>query len=146
MSEPLSPLASSPLTPDPPKLVNAGQVPAVNSAGEVHTLKDEVVAQSRDFPDLVSKAETFDPELAKKFTGKAMLASKTFWGMLAVTVLSQLVVHFNLGWNQEFVNLVAGAIVLATAVGLRMISEHPITGLFRAKTTAEVTGSGAKPQ
>lgn len=126
--------------PLPPKLVNAGQVPAINTAGEVHTLTDEVIAQARDLPDLVSKAETFDPELAKKFTGEALAKSKTFWGMIAVTIVSQVVVHFKLGWDQDLVNLVAGVVVLAAAIGFRVISEHPITGLFRAKTAAEVTG------
>lgn len=125
---------STTITPSPASV-------AVNMAGNPTTKTDQVLNSARDFPDMLSKAEQFDPPLASKWTGKAILASKTVWGTAVALIVAAAVKRYSLGWDQNFVDLVSGLIVLGTVAGLRAISDGPITGWFTKKTVAEVVAS-----
>lgn len=109
------------------------------TTGAPTTGADQAVAMARDLPDLIAKASTFDPALAAKFTGQALIASKSPWGSLAGGVVAWAVTHWGLGWDQSTCDLVAGAGVLVGAYAMRYVTDHPITGLFRKATVAEVT-------
>lgn len=109
-----------------------------NTAGSPTTRADQAVATARDLPDLIQKASALDPDLAAKFTGKSLLASKTFYGSILVIVVTEVARRYSLGWDPTTVDIVAGAIDLAALSALRAMSEHPITGWFRAATPAEI--------
>ena len=108
-----------------------------STTGAPTTATDQAIASARDLPDLISKASQFDPALAAKFTGKALLASKSPWGSLAVPVVAYLASRYGLGWSEDVCNLVAGVGVLVGAYAMRLLTELPITGLFRAATPQE---------
>lgn len=110
---------------------------APNSAGLPTTSTDQITAMARDVPDLIAKAATVDPDLASKWTGKALVASKTPWGTLAGGIVAWLASKYGFGWDQATTDLVAGAGVLVMSFVMRSISELPITGFFRKATVAE---------
>jgi hypothetical protein len=107
------------------------------TTGVPTTHADQAVGLARDVPDLIAKASTLDPSLAEKWTGKALIASKTFWGSIGVLVVSAIVKRYSLGWDQDTVDLIVGSLDLVAFAGLRYISTTPITGWFRAATPAE---------
>lgn len=102
------------------------------------TVTDRVVNASRDLPELLNRAAALDPETAAKWTGGALVASKTVWGTLAALVVAEGVRRLHLGWDQNTIAVVSGALVLAAAAGLRLVTKYPITGFFRKATVAEV--------
>lgn len=108
-----------------------------NSAGLATTPTDQVVSSARDLPDLINKAAAFDPAFAAKFTGQALIASKSPWGSLAGGVVAWLATKYGFGWDQATCDLVAGAGVLVGAYIMRYVTEHPITGFFRKATPQE---------
>lgn len=113
------------------------------TTGAPTTRADQVVASAKDLPDLIRKASAFDPDLAAKFTGQALLASRSPWGTLAGGGVAWAVSHWGLGWDSGTCDLVAGAGVLVGAYIMRTITEHPITGLFRAATPSETVAKVA---
>lgn len=95
-----------------------------------------VVAEAKSLPDLVDKLGALDPALAQQITGKALIASKTPWGVLAVAGVALISARFGLGWDQNTVELIAGGGVLIGAFAMRYFSSHPITSLFKRRTAA----------
>lgn len=110
---------------------------APNSANAPTTPADQAVGFARDIPSLIKQAAVFDPDLAAKWTGKSLAASKSPWGSLAGGIVSWLVAHYGIGWDAATCDLVAGAGVLIASYAMRMITELPITGIFRAATPGE---------
>lgn len=108
-----------------------------NSANAPTTPADQAVSLARDIPSLIKQAAVIDPDLAAKWTGKSLAASKSPWGSLAGGVVSWLVAHYGIGWDAATCDLVAGAGVLIASYVMRAITELPITGIFRAATTNE---------
>lgn len=108
-----------------------------NTAGAPTTPRDQVVASAKDLPDFIRKATAFDPDTAAKWTGKALLASKTPWGTLAVPLVAYLASRYGFGWDDSTCALVAGAGVLVGSYLMRLVTELPITGIFRKSTPAE---------
>lgn len=94
--------------------------PAVNAA----------VLTATSLPDLVNKLNTIDPALGDQITGKALIASKTPWGVLAAYGVAYISTRYGLGWSETTTNLVAGGFVLIASFGMRYVSNHPITSLF----------------
>ena len=107
------------------------------TTGAPTTPADQAVGLARNVPDLISKAATLDPALASKWTGKALLQSKTLWGSLLVIIVTAAAKRYALGWDANTVDVVAGAIDFAIFAGLRKISDGPITGWFRKATISE---------
>lgn len=93
--------------------------------------RDRLIADAKSLPDLVAKAQRFDPALAQQLTGKVLLASKTPWGVLVSGAVGWAVSRYGLGWDGATTDLVAGAAVVLGAYAMRKISSGPITGLFR---------------
>lgn len=100
------------------------------------TNRDRLIDQARSFPDLISKAETFDPAFAATLRGKALAKSKTLWGTLAALGVAWAVREFNLGWDASISELISGLLVLCVAAGLRYVTAGPITGVVNAKPPA----------
>lgn len=126
----------TPATPTPRPL----GLPNVTT-GDPTTRADQAVAAARDLPDLIAKASALDPALAQKFTGQALLASRSPWGTLAGGVVAWLASRYGLGWDSATCDLVAGAGVLLGAFVMRWVTQLPVTGVFRAATVAETTAA-----
>jgi hypothetical protein len=108
-----------------------------NSAGAPTTRDDQVLAAAQDVPDLIAKAASLDAPLVAKWTGKALLASKSFYGAILVLALTAIAKRYALGWDQDTVDIVAGLLDLTALGALRAVSDIPITGFFRKATPAE---------
>lgn len=81
---------------------------------------DRLVAASREIPDFLAVV----PELK----AKALLASKTVWGMAIATIVSGLVAHYHLAWDEPTSQAVAGLIEMGAAIALRRITTGPVSG------------------
>lgn len=77
------------------------------------TQRDRVIASAQSLPDLISKAETFDPALAAKLKGQAAIASATPAGALVGGAIGLLVTRYGLGWDAATVNAISGLLILA---------------------------------
>lgn len=97
------------------------------------TTRDNLIAQAHSLPDLISKAETFDPAFAAALKGKALVASKTVWGTAATMALSWAASRYGLGWDADTCGLVSGVLTMAATAGLRYITTGPVTGIVTAK-------------
>lgn len=104
---------------------------------------DKVVAAAKDVPDLIMKASAADPELAQQWTGKALLASRTFYGSIGVIIVSALVKRYSLGWDPNTVDTVVGLLDIAAIALLRNMTKYPITGFFKAATPAQAAAKAA---
>lgn len=111
-------------------------VPNVTT-GAPTTKADQAIAVARDVPDLIQRAAAVDPTLAAKWTGEALIASRSPWGTLAGGIVTWIAGRYGFGWDAGTCSLIAGVGVLAAAYAMRMITEHPITGIFRKATVAE---------
>ena len=67
------------------------------------------IAQARDLPALIEKAEAVDPKLAESLTSKGLPASKSTWGPVASLAISWVVTKYALGWDSNTCELVSGA-------------------------------------
>lgn len=95
--------------------------------------RDRIVASANSLPDLVAKAETFDPALAAKLKGQAAIASATPVGALVGGAIGMIVTRYGLGWDAATVNMVSGMLVLAGGY---------VTHWIQAKATAVVPAKG----
>jgi hypothetical protein len=115
------------------------------TTGAPTTRTDQAIEAAKNLPDLISRASAVDPDLAAKFTGSALIASRSPWGTLAGGIVTWAVARWGLGWDQSTCDLVAGAGVLVASYLMRYVTEHPITGIFRKATVAEaMNAAGAK--
>jgi hypothetical protein len=104
---------------------------------------NSVVADARSLPDLIKQADIIAPDLAAKWTGKSLIASKSPWGTLAGGIVGWAVSHYALGWDQATCSLVAGGFVLIASYAMRAITSLPITGVFTKATASEVAAKVA---
>jgi hypothetical protein len=100
---------------------------------------NQIVSDAKNLPDLIAKAQTFDPQLAESLAGKSLAASKTVWGTALTMGVSWVATHYALGWPPESSAEVSGAIVLFATVVLRSITRGPITGIVTAAPTTQGT-------
>lgn len=135
--------AASMTDPGPTISIPVQPLGSPNSANAPTTSADRAVTFARDIPSLIRQAAITDPDLAAKWTGKSLAASKSPWGSLAGGVVSWLVAHYGIGWDAATCDLVAGAGVLIASYVMRAITELPITGIFRAATTSEAVAIAA---
>lgn len=87
------------------------------------------IADAKDLPALVTKLNEIDPAYGQQLTGKALLASKTPWGTLAVGAAAWLSTHYGLGWDEATASLVGGAAVLVGSYAMRALTHTPITSV-----------------
>lgn len=92
-------------------------------------IRDQIVADAKSLPDLITKAQAYDPALAKQLVAKPLIASKTFWGVTITTLLTPIVARYGLGWDQNTVELVSGAVVVLVTAIMRYITASPISGV-----------------
>lgn len=98
--------------------------------------RDQMIADAKSVADLMDKAQTFDPQLAKQLTAKPLLASKSVWGMALTALLTPLITSWGFGWDEGTVELVSGIIVVLVAAALRSITAGPISGITSSKPSA----------
>ena len=96
------------------------------------TVRDQIVADAKNLPDLIQKASVLDPAMAQALTGQAQTASKTPLGAIIAAGIAWLAAHYGLGWGQATDDLVAGAAVLAGGY-----LTHPVSQGAPSKTLLE---------
>jgi hypothetical protein len=101
------------------------------------SIVDAAVAEAKSLPELVAKLREADPTLAQALQGKALIASRSPWGTLAVSVLAFLAARLGLGWDTDTCTLIAGVGVIAGGYLMRAVTAAPIRGLFAASATSK---------
>lgn len=120
---------------------------------------DLVANSARNFQDFLEKATAIAPDVAKQFTGKALIASKTPWGTIAGGLVAWLAAKYGLTctaavtattgcWTPETINIVSGIAVLAgtfiMSYVMRYISPLPVTGILTSATPAQAAATVTK--
>lgn len=128
------PLTESLSTPPAPFAVDPARAPLppprpVLSIADPN-LRSKLVAAANSLPDLISKAETFDPDLAEQLRGKALIASKTPWGTVLGGIIAWVVAHYGLNVDPGTQTVIAGLGVLAASYIMRYITKGPVTGVL----------------
>lgn len=77
------------------------------------TIRDQVIADAKSWPDLLQRASVLDPALEAVLTGRGAAASKTPIGALLSAGVAWAASHYALGWGQEFDNTIAGLAIVA---------------------------------
>jgi hypothetical protein len=94
---------------------------------------NDVVADARDLPSLVATLQQADPVLAQQITGKALFASRSFWGNFLVPGVAYAAGRYGLGWDHDTCAIVAGGILVVTSAVLRYMTTSPITSWVRRR-------------
>ena len=101
------------------------------------SLRDSLIAGARSAPELIARARSEgDPKLAEALTGKALLAARSPYGVVATYIITWLAAKYGLGWDANIVALVAGAAVYVAALLFRKITSAPIVGIVRVPPPA----------
>jgi hypothetical protein len=120
---------------------------AIEASTSVTTLRANLQTAmangASDVPAAIKALSVLDPDLAPK----ALIASKSPWGTVAVALVSMLATKYGLScgavvtatcWSTDTVNEVAGAAaLLGTLVGsyiMRYVTSRPISGIVSAPT------------
>jgi hypothetical protein len=93
-------------------------------------VRDQIIADAKSLPDLISKAQALDPDLAKQLTGKALLASKSIWGNAVALVVGWAVTRYAIGWDQDTCALATGVVTMGVTVAARWVTTQPISGVL----------------
>lgn len=162
MSETNQPAPLPPLSDEQMRAI-VGAVKTVMSeikAVDAVPASSKVVAAAKSLPDLITMAQTAAPDLAAAFIGKALIASKTPWGVLAGAGVSWLVAHYGLActaaaaagagcWTPDTINTVTGAATLfgawVASYVMRYLSPLPITGILKPATPEQAAAQVSKP-
>src|SRR5581483_899173 len=103
-------------------------------AGAAPVARDPVVnaavADAKSLPELVTKLNTVDPALAQSIEGKALVASRTPWGVVIGFGVAWAASKYGLGWDADLCALVSGVAVLAAGYVMRLVTAGPIRGWF----------------
>ncbi len=102
------------------------------------------VKAAQDVPGLIANLNALDPALGQQLTGKALLASKTVWGGIAIPVVTYVAGRFGFGWDENTCDIVAGAAIALCTIGFRAVTNSPISGLFSAPPAPPAAASAAK--
>jgi hypothetical protein len=95
------------------------------------TIRDSIVKDAQSLPDLIERAESVDPALAKSLSEKSLVGSKSVWAPAATWVVTWGASHFGLGWDQNTCALVASLLAWVAVIGARYVTRSPIGGVFK---------------
>ena len=123
---------TSPATTTTPTPVILGATEAVLQSSSVTTLRTNLETAVRngatDVPDAIKALTPLDPDLAPK----ALIASKSPWGTLAVSAVVWLSAKYGLGWDEGTCAVVGGGAVLLGSFVMRYITTARIGGVLSA--------------
>lgn len=88
--------------------------------------RDELIQAAKSGPDLLLQAQAYDPALAKRLQGEALVESKTLWGAGLTMAMGWLASRYALGWDPQFCALVAGLASLATHGAIHWLTDYPM--------------------
>lgn len=92
--------------------------------------RDQIIKEAQSLPDLISRAELADPDLAKQLTSKALIYSKSIWGNAIALIVSWMVTRYGIGWGADTCALVTGLIVMGVTSVMRSVTSQPIDGVL----------------
>lgn len=102
---------------------------------------DDIIAAAKNLPDLISKAQTFDPPLAQSLIEKSLLGSKTAWAPLITWGVSAAASRYGVGWDVATSSMVASLLSYGVLLVVRYFTRSPI-GSILPKAVPE---AAAKP-
>jgi hypothetical protein len=128
-----------------PLSVNAAITASTTTTDLVTKLQQAALNGASGVPQVAKALSVLDPDLAPK----ALIASKTPWGTVAVAAVGGLATKFGLScgavvtatcWSTDTVDWVAGVATLAgSVIGsyiMRYVTKAPISGIVSAKPSA----------
>jgi hypothetical protein len=105
---------------------------------------NDAIKSAQNLPDLIAKVQTIDPAFADAITGKALIASKSPWGVLAGSLIAWLIAKYGLActpsmtsgcWSDSTVQLVSGVAAMGggwlASYAMRLVTQGPITGILK---------------
>jgi hypothetical protein len=93
-------------------------------------MRDSVIRDAKNLPDLIAGANKFAPDLAASLTEKSLLGSKTAWAPLITGGVSVLVSHYGLGWDDATTGEVSGILTYLVVLAVRCVTRSPIGSLL----------------
>lgn len=93
-------------------------------------IRDQIVADAKNVPDLIAKAQTADPWLAQQLTGKSLFSSKSPPAIIVAALITWASTKYGFGWDQSTVDLLTMVVGVIAAYGMRFVTSAPITTLF----------------
>lgn len=114
------------------------------SATTVPSIRDQIVADAKTLPGLVTAAQAADPPLANAILGKATSAAKTQVGALVTGTVALLATRYGLGWSDGTDELVGGLVTLGAGFLIHWVQvRFHIAALLPSVTPATTTTTGA---
>lgn len=111
----------------------------VVTAGAIKQIAvDKAVADSKSLDALKANLQPVDPSLAQQLIGKALIASRTPWGILVAYIISWVASRYGLGLDADMTSVLSGVIILAASYGMRYVTKAPITSLVKTPTPPSV--------
>lgn len=98
------------------------------------TVRDRIVADAKNVPDLIAKAQKVDPQLAQQLTGKSLFSSRSPPGIAIAAVFTWLSTKYGFGWDSSTVDMLTLVAGVVAAYGMRALTSAPIASLFRTPT------------
>lgn len=109
---------------------------------EKQAIRSGILRVAKDVPTAIAIAKGSDPELAGFLTGKGLAQSKTVWISLLTPIISALVTHYGLGWDDATVGSVAMALTSIGVIIARCFTSVPITGAITAAPVQPAPSAG----
>lgn len=104
------------------------------------TTRDTIIGEAKNLPDLIAKAETADPALARQLTGKSLFAAKSPPFIVIASVLAWASSKWGLGWDESVVDTITLCVGVIAAYVMRYVTDTPITSILKAPPSDPTTG------
>lgn len=88
--------------------------------------RDEILAVSKNAPELLANAKAYDPELFNRLQGESTAQAKTVWAQAITFLLVYLSGRYGLGWDSGFCGQLAGLLSLVATAVAHWIMNRPL--------------------
>lgn len=88
--------------------------------------RDEIIKLAQDGPGLLANAQAYDPALASRLQGEALVESKTLWGSGLTLVIAYVATQYGLNWDPQFCALLAGGLSLVVHGIIHWLGNRPM--------------------
>jgi len=97
-------------------------------------VRDTLIAEAHNLPELIVLAHVNDPQLAASLTEKPLLYSRTIWAPPIVALITVLAARYGLDLDGQTTAIIAGGLIWATTVAIRVVTRSPIGSVLPVTT------------
>lgn len=92
--------------------------------------RDMIIGEARNLPELMALAHVNDPKLAESLTERPLLYSKSVWAPPVVALITVVAARWGLDLDGQTTAILAGALVWAATVAIRVVTRSPIGSIL----------------